>query len=985
MSVHERLDASWVADRLTPDMAAAALRTLALSVRVHPQLRQQLWKARADGSSEPLHAAFNFVTRDRRARAWLRIQDGRMQAGRGELDKADVTVVFRDEQCMRRFFVPATEHDVLAWMVSNDLTCSGNLAWLAKFGHIASAVRRGGKVADRQTPWPSDTDVVWSKMAARHTGSARPMGAATGAQHLPDPAFATWSIDDFPRLKRALHTHLHTRARLCTERARLCTEAMVREWQREGDVSAVLSRARVLAHVLRRKRAIVREDDLLLGTTTSHAVGAALYPELGGTSIWPELLTLQLRSSRPLLIHERDARILDEKILPAWMQNNVREWARRKHRDPRSLRLASRQVLYALGAEHASAHLMLDLPAVLRRGLRAVAEEARERKKRCHDAQSLAWYEAVIVTIDAVHEYARRLSEEAERLARATHDPHCRADLLQAALCCRRSPAEPARTLHDALNAIWLCLVAVQQESFFGGLPLGRLDAWLQPYFERDINEARSEAQREAVRRRSLELVAAFLLKCTDHVPLVSKVGDKTLEAGSYGHTITVGGVMPDGSSAVSDTTYLLLKAAEMLGLHSPQLHARCSADRNPEYYLRRVCEVAVLTGAVPVVHNDQAVLKAVVNQGIPIDDARNWAVGGAMQPLVCGAHVSQACAAVVNMVAPVEMALHDGVHPLLHEQVGPHTGKASLMGSFTQVMQAYKTHLAFVIDRAAETSNMLFAAHQSMLPVPLASSMVQGTMEAGRDVVAGGARYSGSGMAFVGFADAVDSLVAIRTLVFDTKQATMAELVQALEADFVGHEQLLAAALAAPKFGDGHALSQSIADELVQFIYARTGRQADCRGGRYLPGYWSLSLHVAMGAVAGALPSGRRRGKPFSNGISPSPLARGVLHDTLRQVGSLEPAQIPAGYGLTLTMAPGPDDTDRILTERLTNYVRTYFRLGGMHVQFNVVSRETMRDAVERPSQHRDLLVGISGYSGYFVELGDEVQMELLARPEHR
>ncbi len=982
-----------LADSLTPHAAALALRAMGLSCRLRPALRERLSVRPPGGEPGSFDAVIQFTTRDRRSRAWVRFAGGRTKAGTGDAPvPPDVTVTLRDERYMRRFFAPSGGADLFGWLLDNHLSFDGNLAVLAKFGLIASAVALGGRPRPRPAgkPWPTDGDPDWRRLRARPPG--RPCVVPprdAGAPLLDDPAFASMTLDDFPRIKRLLHRHLTTRPRICIERARLWTEVAVRERRDGSGDPPVLRQARTFAHVLRNRRAVILDDDLLAGTTTSHPVGVIVFPEMGGTAIWPELLTVGARDLNPYEISDDDARALDREIFPCWLRENVREWARAAFGNPECLRLDERWVLYFLWKNHAVSHTIADMPSVLSRGLGAIAAEAREREARAADPARRAFHRSVVICIEAVLDYARRLAEEAEAAARTEGDAARRADLPEMARVCRKVPAGPAGTLREALNSIWICFLSLHQENMNAGLSIGRLDAWLQPYFEADVRRAEAagglDARTRAV-REAIETTCAFMLKATDHLPLTPDVGNRLFGGSSSDQVITLGGVRPDGESAVCDMTYVFLKATEMLGLRDPNMNARCHPDRNPDYYLRRLCEVNLLTRATPSIHNDQAVIAALERQGFATEDARDWGATGCVEPTVCGRHMGHTNSMMFSMVAPLEMALRDGRHPLLEEQVGPRTGDPRTFLRWEEFLDAYERQLGWLIDRAAEANDLLGRAHQALHPTPFLSALVAGTAESGRDVIDGGARYNSSGVAMVGLADVVDSLSAVRTLVYDRRTVAMERLLDALDADFAGHEALHAEiAGRVPRFGSGDPVPTAIAADLVDFVFENWQAHRNYRGGRYLPGYWSMSNHVAFGLLTGALPSGRRRGKPFTPGLTPSPACGAPLTEQIRQVAALDTEKIPNNIAFNVKLAPGGDDTHERIVDRMAAYARTYFDLGGMQLQFNVVSTETLRRAMEHPEEHRDLLVRISGYNAYFVELNRDLQLELVERAEHR
>ncbi|MBW1812035.1 MAG: formate acetyltransferase, partial [Deltaproteobacteria bacterium] len=318
-------------------------------------------------------------------------------------------------------------------------------------------------------------------------------------------------------------------------------------------------------------------------------------------------------------------------------------------------------------------------------------------------------------------------------------------------------------------------------------------------------------------------------------------------------------------------------------------------------------------------------------------------------------------------------------------EQIGPKTEKPEACASYADFLNNYKKQLGWQIDRSIEANNMLGRAHQAQKPTPFLSALFVGPLQAGKDLIDGGAQYNTSGTAMIGLTDVVDSLAVIKTLIYDQKLVDFTQLLAALQADFVGYESLQARILnQVPKFGQDNELGLQIARDLMDFIYERFQSQTNYRGGKYLPGYWSMSNHVAFGLLSGALPSGRNKAKAFTPGLTPTHLARAALTDQIRCVAGLDKIKMPNNIAFNVKVVPGAEDSHQDVLDRMCAYVASYFELGGMQMQFNVMSTETLRTAMREPENYRDLLVRISGYNAYFVELNRDIQIEVIERMEH-
>ncbi len=978
--------------------AFLVLQGMGLLFRLKPELRRSLLDDREGRYRQVFNASFQFQTRDGGVKLYARFGEGRMHAGFGALPHPDVTLTLKDDDALRRFFSVTSPPDILISMLENTLSADGNLSYLAKFGYLSSVItHKPGRAAE--TPEPLKD--VWSHREPMRLQREQ-AAPADNVRFLTDPYLSEYTLADFPRLK-AMRERLFTApSEVCTERPRLVTEYYMQHgFEKDAagrDIDPYLRQAGAFHHLLTHKAPIIRDEDLLAGTTTSKEVGVVIYPEMGGTILWPELLTMGERELNPYVIAKEDIDVLNLDVFPYWLERNVREFARAQNGNPECQRLEERWVLYFMWKTQAVSHTIPDYESVLRRGLLDIRREAAEREAEerakgaatqgaTRENRKANFYPAVQLVIDGVLDYAARLAGRAQALADDLPEGHPRrAELQEMARICQRVPAQPAETLHEAVNAIWICKLALHQENMNAGLSIGRLDQLLNPYFLADLEKA---TDREDAIRQATELVGHFFLKCADHLPMAPDIGNRLFGGSSSDQALTVGGVDQNGGNAVTDMTYIILKVTEMLSLRDPNVNARYAPGVNSDTYLRRLCEVNLITAATPSLHNDNAVIAALEHQGFTPEDARDWGATGCVEPTSCGRHFGHTNSMLLNLVAPLEMALHDGVHPLVGERIGPATGDPARPGmfpTFADFRQAYLTQLGYVIDQSVTYNNQLGRAHQYLHPTPFLSALIAGTLEAGRDVIDGGARYNSSGAALVSITDVVDSLMTIQQLVYEEKQVDWGALLAAIKADFSGYEALQARILnKVPKFGTDDPEPRRLAQDVIDFIYDRYQSHENYRGGRYTSGFWSMSNHVGFGTLSGALPSGRKRGQPFTPGITPAPGHNDDLLANIRTIAALDPVKMPNNIAFNVKLVPGPSDSHSQILGRFVAYVKTYFDLGGMQMQFNVVSSETLRQAMAHPEDYRWLLVRISGYNAYFIELNRDMQLELIARAERR
>lgn len=970
-----------VNEMLTPALLGLVFKGMGLKARFDKNFRNDFTQDVGNGP-EPWEARMVFKTRDGKVVRHIIFEHGKIKSGKGMLEKPDATFIFHDISAMKKMLT-ATPAESMEMLLRNKLTFDGNMSIVARISFLLERLV-GKTLPDRN---PAHDYLYTSDLApARKPLAMKPTDAV---KYLEDPAFSDWTRDDFPRLKSMLLDFFSIRPKISTERPRLMTEYFKRHgYENSPDGSPldpIARQAEAYKYMMERRKPIIWENDLVAGTTTDKDIGIVIYPDVGGVFIWPELYTMHVRKLNPYLIDDEDRHLLNNEIFPYWQDRNVREYARAKAGNPTCMRLDERFVLYFQWKAHSLSHTIPDFPAVLEKGLSAICEEASELENKTEKESARNFYRSVRLSMEGVIAYAQHLSEEAGRQAAQESDPGRKAELENLRDICAKVPAGPSETLEEAVNAMWIAWVACHMENTNAGLSIGRVDKWLQPYFLADMAKCADEESRRKMIKRAVELLGCFFLRCTDHLPQVADLGNKLFGGSSSDQAITLGGVLEDGSTAVCDMTYIILKVAEMLRLRDPNLNARWHPEANSLEYLRRLCEVNMLTGSTPSIHNDKAIIDSMLNQGFAIEDARDWSATGCVEPTSSGRHFGHTNCMMFSLVAPLEMAFYNGYHPLCDEQIGPRTGEAREFDTFDKFYNAYLEQLRYMAEKSVECNNLFGETHRYVRPTPYLSGIIQGCLSKGKDVTVGGARYNSSGVALIGLADVVDSLMAVKKLVYEDKRVDLATLIEALKKDFEGYETLHARIMnKVHKFGSGDPEPLDMAQKLINWLYDLYQSFPHYRGGHYTTGYWSMSNHVAFGTLSGALPSGRRRFKPFTPGITPAPGTKDTLLQNIQTVAALDPLKMPNNIAFNVKVVPDPHDTPEQALDTMLAYAKTYLESGGMQMQFNVVSTETLKDALEHPESYRNLMVRISGYNAYFVELNRELQLEIIERTEH-
>ncbi|MGD8624681.1 MAG: glycyl radical protein [Anaerolineae bacterium] len=764
-----------------------------------------------------------------------------------------------------------------------------------------------------------------------------------------------------------------------TERAELMTGFYQMEAR---PLSEPVRRALAFRHLMEHKAIYIGEGELIVGEKGPAPKATPTYPELCCHSL-KDLEILDSRPKIPFKVSPEARRAYEESIIPFWQGRTMRERIFGQMSDA-WLAAYEAGVFTEFMEQRSPGHTVLD-DKIYYRGMFGFKEEIQrslEQLDYLNDPEAYAKQEqlkAMEICAGAIVRLAQRHAEKARELAGEESDAQRRLELERIAEVCDHVPAHAPRDFWEALQAYWFVHLGVTSElNPWDAFCPGRLDQHLYPFYERGLAEgtlSREEAE---------ELLQCFWIKFNNQ-PAPPKVGVTAAESSTYTDfcQINTGGLREDGSDGVNEVTYLLLDVIEEMRLLQPSSSIQVS-KKNPDRFVKRAARIIRTGFGQPSVFNSDLIVQELVRMGKSVVDARNGGSSGCVEVGAFGKE-NYNLTGYFNLPKVLELALNDGVDPRSGRRVGPATGDPAQFQSFDELFQAYRRQLAYLVDikvRGNQIIERLYAAH---MPAPFLSLLIDDCVRRGKDYHDGGARYNTSYIQGVGLGTMADALSAIKYHVYDQGTLSMAEMLDVLKADFEGQERTRQLLLnRTPRYGN----DDDYADQLMQAVFEAFFQAVDGRpntkGGRYHINMLPTTCHVYFGSVCGATPDGRRAGKPLSEGISPVQGAdRHGPTAAIRSAAKMDHART-GGTLLNQKFTPSLL-ADEAGMERLVQLVRTYFKLDGHHIQFNVVDAATLRAARQDPEQHRDLIVRVAGYSDYFCDLGEALQEEIIARTEHQ
>jgi formate C-acetyltransferase len=835
--------------------------------------------------------------------------------------------------------------------------------------------------------------------------------------------FYTDSIDKSPRIQRLVDHLFEKTPEIEADRAVLLTESYR---QTEGEPT-ITRRAKAFKHILENIPITIRPDELIVGSTTKSSRSCQVFPEFSCDWLEKEFDTIATRSADPFYISEETKKALAQ-VYKYWRGKTTSELAA-EYMTPEA-RLAIEHNIFTPGNYfyNGVGHVTVNYAKVLKIGYEGIIEEAKEvlsglRPGDSEFAQKSHFLNAVIMSCRAVCDYAKRYAALARQEADRETNPQRKKELLQIAENCDRVPAKGASSFYEACQSFWFVQMLIQTESSGHSISPGRFDQYMYPYFKADL-------ERGAITREfAQELMDCLWVKMND----LSKVRDAASAEGFAGYSmfqnLIAGGQDSEGLDATNDLSFMCIEASIHVQLPQPSLSVRVW-NGTPHEFMIKAAELTRIGIGLPAYYNDEVIVPALVNRGLTLADARDYNIIGCVEPQKAGKTDGWHDAAFFNMCRPLEMVFSNGIDA--GKQISIKTGDVTSFKTFDEFYDAYKAQMKYMIELMVNAINAIDVAHAERCPLPYLSSMIEDCIGRCKTVQEGGAVYNFTGPQGFGIANMTDSLWAVKILVFDQKKYTLAEFRDALDNNFgkgisSGKAQQITAAIVAelarrgkkldekgiaeiyktvmenqtpsdkkvmydallgdiqdlPKYGNDIHEVDSFARDVAYTYTKPVEYYKNPRGGQYQAGLYPVSANVPLGAQTGATPDGRLAGTPIADGVSPA--AGRDTHGPTAACNSVSKLDhFIASNGTLFNMKFHPSAlAGRSGIESFINLIRGYFDQKGSHIQFNVVSRETLLDAQKNPEKYRSLVVRVAGYSALFTTLSRSLQDDIISRTE--
>jgi pyruvate formate-lyase/glycerol dehydratase family glycyl radical enzyme len=781
------------------------------------------------------------------------------------------------------------------------------------------------------------------------------------------------------RIKRLREQSLNAVNCISAERALLVTEFY--RSREAGEISVPVQRALCFDYILRNKIICILDDEVIVGERGPFPKATPTYPEINVHSL-QDLEILHNREKVSFKSDEKTRKAYADTIIPFWKGKSNRD-KMMKLLPPEWHGAYQAGVFTEFQEQRAPGHTVLG-DVIYRKGLQDIIDDIQGSVAKLdffNDTQAFEKREelkAMEITANALIMFAHRHADKMDELAGIEKNPQRQKELKEMAAICRWVPAHAPRTFHEALQYYWFVHLGVITElNPWDSFNPGRLDQHLYPFYRKGLEDG------TLTRDRVIELLQAFWIKFNNH-PAPPKVGVTAQESNTYTDftLINLGGLKRDGTDGVNELSYIILDVIEEMRLLQPGSMVQIS-KKNPDSFVHRALKIIKTGFGQPSVFNTDAIIQELTGQGKSVEDARQGGASGCVESGSFGKEC-YILTGYFNIPKILEITLNNGKDPLTGKRTGIKTGDPRNFVTFDELLTAFKKQLNHFIDIKILGNNIIEKLFANGMPVPFLSLFIEDCVVNGRDYNAGGARYNTSYIQGVGMGTITDCLTSLQYHVFDTKSIAMEKMLEALGKNFENEENLRHKLVYnTPKYGNDDDFADANLIRVFDIYHDAVNGRPTMRGGTYRINLLPTTCHIYFGSKTGALPDGRKAKEPLSEGISP---VQGADHkgptSVIKSASKIDHIRT-GGTLLNQKFTPSFFKNDESIS-RLGDLIRSYFRLEGHHIQFNVVSADVLRDAQKHPEKHRDLIVRVAGYSDYFNDLGEDLQNEIIRRTEH-
>lgn len=760
------------------------------------------------------------------------------------------------------------------------------------------------------------------------------------------------------RINRLKNQLFSEKREVSLERALLYTES----YKKTVGEPVMIRRAKASAHIMDNVEISIREGELILGNRTVKPRSGIVSPEMDPYWIYKELDTICSRAQDPFYISEEDKRVYKEKLYPYWKDKSMKDFINSMISEEIKEAVES-DVISLNQTDKGQGHIIMDFPFVLKNGISSIIDKIDSKMNKNPDN---LFYKAASITMRAMQRHILRYHELALQEASKENDPDRKNELLKCAQVSKKISTEKPESFWEACQLVWYVSVCAQYESNASSLSLGRFDQYMYSFYKNDLEKG---CKKEFLK----ELLECFWIKTNDVVLIRSANSAKYFAGFPTGYTIALGGLTENSRSAVNELSHLCLESYHDIRLPQPNLAVRLN-ELIPRSFLNLTAETIKIGTGIPQIFNDEVIVPGFLNRGVSLEDARDYSIVGCVELSIPGKTYGLHDIALFNLLKVMEISLKEN--------------RNNKKIDFNFIIGDIKKKITHYVKLVCDGSNIVDIGHRKFAPIPMLSCLIDNCLESGKDVTEGGAKYNFSGIQGIGEANLSDSLYALKKIVFEEKRISFEEIVNALDADFEGKDypdlrQMLINNY--DKYGNDNDEVDFISSDILRYYAKELEKYSNPRGGRFIPGAYTVSAHIPLGEAVGATPDGRKAHSQLADGGLSPMVGRDLLGPTavLKSVSKLDNYLTTNGSLLNVKFNPKTLSGDEGI-KKFGDFLMSFMKLKIQHIQFNVMSRRMLVDAQKNPENYKGLVVRVAGYSAFFVELNKKIQDDIIARTEH-